>query len=184
MTWPVLLAVALLPYAVFKITTLGIRRVTGRGEVLARLKGLDEKEQKHLNERIGGYKVCEVRRVWDAIARNPSLLDRERAALRLDLIFATLYGAALAASLLFIWDSKHRESGAWLVLPPLIYLLSDWMENFVHLQQLRRYEADPGSLDPGWIQVASKATSIKLIFFLGSLILAVVLVFYPPGTPG
>jgi hypothetical protein len=173
-----LVGIAALPFLAFTVGSGIIRLLTGRQEVLDRLKYLPTGEQSHLNERIQGYKVPAVQRVWEALKADPPVLNREHAALLLDLIFPVLYGAAFAASLLAAWRLLDRPFNViWLLLPAVIYLLADWTENTVHLRYLRRYrQVGLEALQPGWVQVASRATTTKLIFFLGSQFLIWVLI--------
>src|SRR5829696_2216965 len=109
MNLPALVGLVFLPFIAFKVGSWIIRGATDRREILDRIEKLPEK--KHLNERVLGYDVSAVRSLWGALQcepcsdGKPSLLDREQAALRLDLLFPVLYGAALAVSLLFTWHS-------------------------------------------------------------------------------
>ena len=169
MNWPALVGLAALPYVAFRLGSLAISKATDRKKVLARLQALPEKEEQvHLNQRIRGYEVPSVQRVWKAIDEKPSLLHQEQAALHLDLVVPVLYGAALGTSLLLTWRAWKGTSGAWLLVPVVIYLVADWTENAVQLRQLRLYrEEGPDALEAGWVQVASNATTIKLVCFLG-----------------
>ena len=106
-----------------------------------------------------------------------SRLDREQNALRLDLIFPVLYATAFAVSLLLPWRAWQETSGIWLLVPVVIYLLADWTENLVHLRLLRLYrDVGPQAVESGWVQIASRATTTKLLFFLGSQFLVLVMI--------
>ena len=96
----------------------------------------------------------------------------------MDLVFPTLYGTALAVSLVtasaMLGSPVHV---AWVVAPVVVTVLADWVENLVQLDQLRNYiESGETGLVARWIHVASTATIIKLLFFsISSLALLVLL---------
>jgi hypothetical protein len=110
-----------------------------------------------------------VSRHW-AVLKETALLRAEQRFLELDLIFPFFYGAALATSLLIAWAALDRPfSPARLIAPVAITVLADWTENLVQLRQLSRYiDGGEAALQSGWIQLASVATVIKLVFFVGS----------------
>ena len=179
-TWPALIGIFLLPYLVFRVGSWIMGYVTGRREVLNRLQEkLPKGERTPLNQRLRGYDVPAVKSFWGAL--DHSLLDREQTALRLDLFFPLLYGSALAISLLLAWRLReHSLAPGWLLLPLAICLLADWTENLVQLRQLRLYQqGGSDALESDWIQVASRATTIKLIFFIGCQILILILLLNP-----
>lgn len=92
--------------------------------------------------------------------------------------FPFFYGAALATSLLILWALLGRSfNPGWVLAPVVITLLADWTENLVLLVQLRRYaESGARGLNAGWIQVASVATILKLVFFVASSLLIVAII--------
>jgi hypothetical protein len=175
MNWPVLVGIAVLPYITFRAGSWIMGRLSGRREVVDRLEEkLSKKERVPLNQRLLGYDLAAVRRLWGAL--DAGLLEREQTALRLDRISPLLYGAALAASLLLAWRFRGQPFAGWLLLPPAIYALADWTENLVQLRQLRLYrQAGPDALESDWVRVAGRATTIKLIFFIGGQLLVVAL---------
>jgi hypothetical protein len=182
MTLYALIGTALLPFVVFWIGALTMRRLTGQREVARRLvdKLPARRDQTPLNQRFLGYDRAAVQRHWGALAIDPPLLRSERSALLLDLIFPLLYGAALVASLLLCrrWLQPPFDCG-WLLLPVAIGVLADWTENLVQLKQIRRFqeaEAAPEALEDGWIRVASVATQVKLLFLGGSALILLILV--------
>lgn len=178
MSMPAAIGIALLPYATFRAGTLLLGLLSGwkdRQEVARRLKGLDKADRKPLNQRIQGYDRPAVRRFWGALALDPDLLPSEERSLRLDLFFPLLYGAAFTASLLLAWRDRERSwAFAGLLIPVAIYMAADWTENLAQLKQLRLYrQKGPNALQPSGIRVASRATSVKLLFFVGCLLLVV-----------
>ena len=150
--------------------------------MLDRLQTLAKRERKPLNHRLQGYDVPAVKHVWGVL--DSRLLDREHAALRVDLFFPLLYGSAFAVSLLLAWKLwGHSFNRGWLFLPLAICLLADWTENLMQLRQLRLYrQTGPEALEPTWVRAASWATTIKLLFFIGCqiLILALLVSGSPP----
>jgi hypothetical protein len=56
-----------------------------------------------------------------------------------------------------------------------IEVVADWTENLIQLGQLRLFAAE-GTLQPGWIQIASIATIVKVWLFYVSYLLVVGLV--------
>ncbi len=113
-----------------------------------------------LNFRMTGYDAGAAQAYWTWLG------DAGRAAeqrfLEADLVFPFFYGGALLFSLLFAWAGLGRPFDAtWLVAPVVITLVADWVENLVHLRQLGHFVR--GELvQPGWMQIASMATSGKL----------------------
>ena len=88
-----------------------------------------------------------------------------------------LYGGVFAAALLAAWIQLGRPCDpVWVVLPVIVTVVADWTENLVQLGQLGRYQPDAATLDPGWIQAASIATMLKLVFGAVSGLLLVALV--------
>jgi len=128
-----------------------------------------------------GYDAGAAGRYWECTNR-----DVERKFLRLDLLFPFLYGGALAASLWLAWSLLGRPcSSAWVLVPVGIAVLGDWTENLVQLAQLRRHVAGE-TVQAGWIQLASTATSVKLFFTAHAMILLLgmlIAVFLRPGKP-
>ena len=183
MTCPALIGTAVLPYATFRFGSFLLSLLSGRGDRLEasrRLKTLPDKaDRKPLNQRIQGYDLPAVRRSWGALARDPDLLPSEERSLRLDLFFPLLYGAAFTVSLLLAWRDRERTFAfAWLLLPVAVYMLADWTENLAQLKQLQRYrQAGPDALQARGIQVASRATSVKLLFFIGCLLLTLLVLW-------
>lgn len=139
---------------------------------------------KPLNQRLCGYRLKDVRQLWEALSDKGRCAEKKF--IELDLVFPFLYGAALATGLLLAWAALGRPfHPAWVVGPVAITLLADWMENLVQHGQLKRFIDHGGSaLQAGPIQVASAATIVKLLFFYGSwaiLLILVVLVLARAG---
>lgn len=131
------------------------------------------------------YDVPAVKELWGAF--DEPGLRAEKKFLELDLVFPFLYGGALAAGLLLGWAALGRPfNPAWLVAPVAVTLLADWTENLVQIGQLNRWLArGKDALQAGSIQIATTATTIKLLCFCGSwlllLSLAVILLVRKPG---
>ena len=174
----VLLAAAM-PVVVFFVVGTAMSIVTGRQAALAHAHPPDLKP---LNMRIS-YNVDDVDRFWGALGANG--LTAEQRFLKADLLFPTIYGGALAASLWWLC----RLIG-WSVTIPLaavtIGAVADWTENLVQLELLRRYaQTGRAGLDPHTVQIASVATLVKLAgvsaAFLLLLILAVLAIARRPA---
>jgi hypothetical protein len=161
-----------LPTAVF-FGGVAIMEKVSRHKVVEQLvnSAPDPCDRKPLDQRFG-YGAAAVGRYWKLV---DGALAAERRFLEVDLIFPFFYGGALAASLLLAWSTLGRPfSPAWLLSPVAVTMLADWTENLVQLAQLKRYEAGGGpKLQPGWIRLASVATSLKLLFFGASSLLLV-----------
>jgi hypothetical protein len=135
----------------------------GGAWLMNKLSGRKQVPKKPINRRFH-YSKSEVVEYWKAFQD----LGTEKRFLELDLVFPLLYGGALAAGMFMAWAARETRPFhlAWIVVPLAITLLSDWTENLVHLNQLKRYRAGgPAALDAGWIRVASTATALKLSFF-------------------
>jgi hypothetical protein len=114
------------------------------------------------------YDIADVKERWGAL--NEAGLRAEKKFLELDLVFPFLYGGALAAGLLLGWAALGRPfHPAWLVAPVAVTLLADWTENLVQIGQLNRWLArGKDALQASSIQIATTATTLKLLFFCGS----------------
>ena len=145
----------LLPIVVFVSGAWIMSRISGRRFVTG---------QKPLNQRLG-YDLKAVDRYWRALDR-PARRAEQRF-LTLDLVFPIFYGAALAASLLMASALLSGGTYAvWMVVPVLVTVVADWVENLVQLDQLRSYiESGEAGLAAGWIRLASGATIVKLLSF-------------------
>ena len=53
----------------------------------------------------------------------------------------------------------------WLITPAVFTVLADWIENFIQLNQLPLNKVIEIALQVDWIQIASAATIMKLLFF-------------------
>lgn len=160
-------ALLLLPVVVFVGGAWAMSIVSGRQTV---------SDQKPLNQRFG-YDTRAADRYWAAL--DTAARRAEQQFLELDLVFPVFYGTALAVSLLaasaMLGGPVHA---AWLIVPVIVTVVADWVENLVQLDQFRNYiEAGEKGLTPGWIHVASTATIVKLLFFsISSLALLALLV--------
>jgi len=131
------------------------------------------KDRKGLGLRSTGYDLAAVKTFWGAL--DPKALAAERRMLELDLLFPFFYGSAFAAVLLCAWVGLGRPfSPAWIMAPVIINVVADWTENLTQLSQLQLFPA----LQPGWIQIASLATIVKITFFSVSYLFGVGLVVW------
>lgn len=169
------IVILLLPAAVFFGGFYLIGKLSNREEVTRQLGKLpNKKDQKPLGVRICGYNVGAVATHWGALDKKA--LEFERRSLEIDLLFPFFYGAAFAGALLCAWAALDRSfNPAWILAPVLVEVVADWIENFIQLGQLRLFKAG-GALQPGWIQIASVATILKVVFFWVSCFLVVILV--------
>jgi len=166
-----------LPIVVFLTGALIMSEMCDRGYVTQKLLQLpDPKDRKPLNQRLRGYDADKVNRYWGAL--DETALRSEQCFLELDLVFPFLYGAALFTSLLMAWVTLGRPfHPLWITVPVVVTVLADLTENLIQLGQFGRYiEASEASLQIGWIQVASTATVLKLLFFVGTVLFLVGLV--------
>ena len=129
--------------------------------------------RKPLNMRFRGYNTAAVDRHWGVL--DARALRIEQHFLQLDLLFPLFYGTALAIALLRTSEVSGRSlSPIWLIAPVAVTMLADWIENLVQLAQLRRYTLSGATgLEDRWIQVASLATIVKLVFFTLTVVLLI-----------
>jgi hypothetical protein len=168
-----------LPVAVFMSGVWIMEKLIGRENVTRQLHHkADVRDRKPLSQRITGYDSTEVGRHWRALDDNGRAIEQHF--LELDLMFPFLYGAALAGALLLAWAALGRPfHSACLILPVAIMVFADWTENLVQLSQLQLYaERGYSGLQSGWIQIASAATVVKLVFFFGVSLLLIGLVVW------
>lgn len=135
----------------------------------------DSKDRKELNRRFLGYDTNAVARHWGVL--DERALQSERRILQLDLVFPLFYGAALAIALWQAWTAVGKTlSPVWLVILVAVTMIADWAENLIQLSQLQLYmENGKDALQPGWIQIGSAATIVKLLFFTGALAFIMIL---------
>jgi hypothetical protein len=164
-----------LPLAVFLGGARLLLALSGREQVVQQLeRKASVEDRKPLYQRLH-YDVSAVQRQWGVL--DAQALEAERKFLVLDLVFPLFYGAALLISLLLgarlVAPAMNPE---WLVGCVAVTILSDWTENLLQLNQLRRFAAGgAAALDAKWIAVASIATVSKLLFFSLSSLAIVVL---------
>jgi hypothetical protein len=123
-----------------------------------------------LGSRLGGYDSTTACAYWNWLG--PEGRQAERRFLKADLAFPFVYGGTLLTSLLLVWGWLGRPfNRGWLALPVAITVLADWLENLVQCEQLNAFvHFEPVQSD--WIQVASVATTTKLVFLgISSLLL-------------
>ena len=156
-------------------------RLSGHEEVERQARSLSKEDQKGLGLRIGGYDLQAVGRRWGAL--DSIGLGAEQRMLEIDLVFPFLYGGAFAASLLLAWAALGRPfNPIWLIAPVAINVLADWTENLVQLSQLHRFESNKiAGLQAGWIQIASAATTVKVVCFCGSYLFVIALAVWLVG---
>ncbi|MBT3315009.1 MAG: hypothetical protein HN390_10390 [Anaerolineae bacterium] len=169
-----------IPLAVFLILGALMMVLTGRNK----LPEIDNSASIPLNFRVWGYNEADMMNFWEWLEVDGR--DAERCFLLADLAFPFAYGAGLLTGLFLAWTWANRPfANGWLMAPVAITVIADWTENLIQLGQLSRFtESVP--MQDAWIQVASTATSIKLIFFVMTLILIIVLCcrVRPQNQPG
>lgn len=159
---------AALPIVVFFAVGTAMSILTGRRAALASSRPPDPTP---LNMRLS-YDTGDMDQFFTALGAKG--LIAERRFLEADLIFPTLYGGALAASL---WWLCGRAG--WSAVLPLgvviVGVVADWTENLVQLELLRQYaDAGRAGLEPYLVRTASLATLLKLAGVgAGFLLLAV-----------
>ena len=133
------------------------------------------KDRNGLNMRVLGYDIDAVARHWGVL--DERALHSERRFLQVDLVFPLFYGTALALALWRAWTAVGKTfSPVWLIVLVAVTVIADWTENLIQLSQLRLYmENGKDGLQLGWIQIASAATTVKLLFFIGALVLILIL---------
>lgn len=162
------LLVLAVPAGLFFVAGYAMSHYTGRDQFVS-----NAVQAVPLNFRMGGYGVADAIAYWNWLGPEGRL--SEQRFLKVDLFFPLLYGGSLLVSLLLTWRWLGRPFGRfWLIAPVVITVLTDWIENLVHLRQLRRYFQGE-RVESGWIQVASTATSVKIVFFFVSCLLLIAL---------
>ena len=138
-----------------------------------------EKHLKGLGLRCTGYDVPAVKTYWGALHEKDKRMDVEQRMLEIDLLFPFFYGAAFAAALLCAWVGLDRPfHPVWILAPLFVEVVADWIENLIQLGQLRLFVGNEAALQPGWIQIASIATIVKVWLFYLSYLLVVGLVVW------
>jgi hypothetical protein len=154
----ILIALAV-PVVVFVVAGLAMMRMTERDQFPQRRDPVTVP----LNFRLAGYDVEGARAYWTWLG--PQGREAERRFLEADLVFPFFYGGALLFSLLYLWAGLGRPFDAtWLVAPVAITVIADWIENLVHLRQLGHFVRNE-VVQPGAMQLATLATSTKLVMF-------------------
>lgn len=166
----------LFPLLVFLVGSWATLIISGRQPTTTALSRADAPAAaKPLGQRLG-YDKEAVGSYWKSLGCDGQ--RTEKRFLKFDLLFPLLYGGAFTASILGAWTQLGRPfHAAWFMVPVAITVTADWTENLVQIGQLTRYVTDgQRALQPGWVQVASIATSLKLVCGIGTLLLLVVLV--------
>ena len=175
-----LILALILPIAVFLIFGKLMTTISNRNHVIDVLKNIPRKDdRKPLNMRPGGYDVEAVARHWQAIVDDESglAIKAEDLFLRLDLVFPLIYGGAFVTSFLMLQQNSNVRFDLLLAIVPVtITVLADWTENLIQINQLNRFEKEGATaLQAAAIGVASVATRIKLLFFIGAYVYLLVL---------
>lgn len=167
----------------FLMTTL-----SQRSDVKTQLKNIQPNDNwspedaTFLNLRFGGYSRDDVNTHWEALQslnlQDISALDLEVRFISLDFFFPIFYGLALIFGILL---AGHNTLSNWrfkliATSPVLLTAIADWIENAIHWQQIHRFQQSSQLVDGTWIAVASVATQVKLIGFIISLLVLVILV--------
>ena len=154
-TLPRIVLAVIFPIAVFLGVATVMSNLSGRDVALAAAA-----KPKPLNQRLS-YGVNDVAAFWGALRHDGDVVEQRF--LEFDLVFPTLYGATLVASLIWLSRRARCRSGI-LIAPVAIGVVSDWSENLVQLEQLRNYMTlGPAGLDAAAVRMASFATATKLL---------------------
>lgn len=160
----------LIPLLTVLVIALGgwiMKRLTRYGAVIERVAS-EGANDTPLYARII-YNKDDVTAFWGAMDKDA--LAGERRFLLTDLVFPLWYGAAFAAAHVCLHGrtSTAVDVVPWLI-PMFITVVADWTENVLHLWQFKRFRnGQDNAVSAGWIRVASIATDIKTLAFLGSV---------------
>jgi hypothetical protein len=111
------------------------------------------------------FKPSEVRKRLDALNDEHFLANYREQESSVDLIFPLAYGLALVLAVLYL--SPGVRAPRWLVVLPLITVVSDYSENATAMALCKLYPGDLGKLPV----IASIASGTKWITLLGSTLL-------------
>jgi hypothetical protein len=165
-----------MPVASFIVAGVWMMHATGRDQFRSR-----KPEAVPLNFRVAGYDANDASAYWTWLGPDGRLAERRF--LEADMVFPFLYGGTILASLLLAWAWTGRPINvAWCVAPVAITVVADWIENTVHWQQLKQF-MQQAPVDAGWIQLASAATSVKLVMFWVPVLLLAALALWLPFKP-
>lgn len=172
--WARIAVIILLPIAVFFAGSFLMGWLSDGKYIEKRLQELpDRKDRVPLNRRLIGYNAEALARHWKAL--DSTALRDERRALEIDLVFPLVYGAAFLTSFLLAWVTIGRPFHFWRLMAPIVItIVADWTENSFLLGQLREF-MDGAPLSGFSVHLASIGTTVKLIFFSGMLLFALVL---------
>jgi hypothetical protein len=155
---------------------LGGKRGPGRNAPAGLCARWSAGKMSQLNLLLCGYGIAHVSRQWGGEndpVRRAAELAAERRFLCYDLLFPLFYGAALAIALWLVWSDLQRPFALFWPLAPVAFgVIADWIENLIHLNQLTHFQrGGEAALSPGWVQLASGATSLKLLLIGASFLL-------------
>jgi hypothetical protein len=158
------------------IITIPIIAAVAGNYLLMHISGRDKFPQttdpvsKPLNLRWTGYSQKVATDYWSWLLSNHAIVTEQRF-LKMDLLYAVLYGGAMLFSALLAWDWLGRLfNPLWVGLPVIFTVVSDWTENLMHLSQLGRF-VQGLPVKENRIRVASFATEAKWIFLSVSSLL-------------
>ena len=175
--------VVAIPFVAFAGGGYVMGALSDRDYLTDRFNHLPKQDQKGIGLRVCGYNLEAVVRHWGALDKDSRGLGAQRLGLEIDLLFPFLYGGALALSLMLAWATLGRPfHPLWLIAPVAVTVVADWIENLVQLTQLHRFASNgAGGLQSGWIQIASTATIVKIVFFSGSYLFVIALAVWLVG---
>ena len=154
------LFIVLLPVIVFVGTGWPMMHFTERDQ----FRRTEAPESVPLNFRANGYDAAAATAYWTWL--DTSGRAAELRFLKIDLAFPVGFGGAVLASLLIARAALRRRIHLlWLAAPVATAIAADWVENLIHLQQLRAF-ASGGVVDADAIGRASAATVVKTWSFL------------------
>jgi hypothetical protein len=162
--------VTLIPIVSFIIGNLVICQLAGLKNMSRVLSSSSIEDKSLLNTRIYGYNKSHVLEYWNALACDEMALNSERKSLRVDLFFPLLYGLTTIYSSWYLWNTLDKPKPLPILLfllPMMITMIADWVENITLLKQLKQFtqNGDEG-LQNRSIHLASIATQVKLVSFV------------------
>lgn len=164
------LLLVVLPALLFIGGAVFMMRATGRARFRQRR---NQPASEPPNLRFRGYDAADTMEYWEWLG--PEGSRAELRFLRADMVFPFWYAGCLLASMYFALVAlEHPLSSAVAVAPVAVAVVADWVENLIHIRQLRRFMGGQ-PVQVGEIQLASLATSTKLLFFWGSTLIMVAL---------
>lgn len=126
------------------------------------------------------YDLDYVARLWGVIATKENAVKSEKKILLFDLVFPLVYATGFLLPLLYFRQRVNLPTSFEnLLLPLVIVVLADWLENTLHIHQFSRFsQRGKASLSPLLIAISSVATRVKITFFVINCLILFALILY------